>query len=82
MKTYKIPKRYYTDHVECDCEAPKVLSETKSHFIISAEETSELAELRSRAVLYAEDVGGDYWKNGYGGIVTSAKATIKIIGEV
>jgi hypothetical protein len=80
MQTYRIPKRYYIDHVECDCEAPEILKETKTHYIISAEETPELLELRSRATHYAEDIGGDYYANGCGGIVASARATLKVIG--
>ena len=76
--TYRIPKRYYIDHVECDCEAPEILKETKSHFIISAEETPELIELRSRALFYVSE--GAYMR-GVAGIVASAKATIKVIGD-
>jgi hypothetical protein len=78
MKTYRIPKRYYIDHVECDCEAPEILEETKTHYIISAEETPELLELRSRALFYVSE--GPYM-NGCAGIVASAKATIKVIGD-
>lgn len=77
---YKIPKVYYRDHVECDCEAPDIIRETSRHYVISGEETPELAELRSRAAMYAEDIGGDYWQHGCSGIVLSARATIKIIG--
>jgi hypothetical protein len=79
--TYKIPKRYYIDHVDCDCEAPAIIRETKTHYFISAEENEALAELRSRATDYAEDVGGDYYANGCGGIVASARATLKVIGK-
>ncbi|MAA66809.1 MAG: hypothetical protein CL581_18800 [Alteromonadaceae bacterium] len=79
--TYKIPKRYYIDHVECDCEAPEIIRETKTHYFISAEENEALAELRSRATHYADDMGGDYYANGCGGIVASARATLKVIGE-
>lgn len=78
MKTYRIPKRYYIDHVECDCEAPEILEETKTHYIISAEETPELLELRSRALFYISE--GPYMTN-CSGIVASAKATIKVIGD-
>lgn len=79
MKTYRIPKRYYNDHVECDCEAPEILEETKTHYIISAEETPELLELRSRALFYVDE--GPYMTNNCFGIVASARATIKVIGE-
>ena len=78
---YKIPKRYYIDHVECDCEAPDIIKETKTHYVISSDETPELEELRSRANYYIAmaEVGG--WESYLLGVVTSAKATIKIIGE-
>ena len=79
MKTYRIPKRYYNDHVECDCEAPEIIRETKAHYFISADETPELAELRDRATSYAEE-NDDYWEN-CRGIVISARATLKVIGE-
>ncbi len=75
---YKIPKVYYRDHVECDCEAPEIIRETKAHYFISADETPKLAELRDRATLYADD-NDDYWEN-CRGIVISARATLKIIG--
>lgn len=78
-KIYRIPKHYYRDHVECDCEAPEIIRETKAHYFISADETPELAELRSRATFYAEDIGGDYWES-CRGIVISARATLKVIG--
>ena len=77
-KTYRIPKTYYRDHVECDCEAPEIIRETKAHYFISADETFELAELRDRATLYADD-NDDYWEN-CRGIVISARATLKVIG--
>tara|TARA_R100000231_G_scaffold131092_1_gene102991 strand:- start:42 stop:413 length:372 start_codon:yes stop_codon:yes gene_type:complete len=76
---YRIPKVYYQDHVECGCEAPAIIKATKQHFFISAEETEELAELRSRAAFYAEpyiDADSLYlW-----GLVASARATLKVIG--
>ena len=77
---YHIPKAYYRDHVECECEAPDIIRETSRHYVISAEETPELAELRSRAAFYAEphiDADTPHLR----GIVASARATIKIIGE-
>jgi hypothetical protein len=80
METYRIPKTYYRDHVECDCEAPPILKETKQHYWISAEETPDLQELRSRAEMYADTTFPDYWENGCRGIVLSAKATLKVIG--
>ena len=81
MEIYRIPKRYYDDHVECDCEAPPILKKSKQHYWISAEETPALQELRSRAEMYADTTFPDYWENGCRGIVLSAKATLKIIGN-
>jgi hypothetical protein len=77
--TYRIPKTYYQDHVNCDCEAPAIIKETKKHFWISADETPELAELRERAIFYSEpyiDATDRYLF----GIVFSARATLKVIG--
>jgi len=74
---YRIPKVYYQDHVECGCEAPAIIKATKQHFFISAEETEELAELRSRASYYGA-LGG--FVDGYNGLVASARATLKVIG--
>tara|TARA_S200002703_G_scaffold64185_1_gene55558 strand:- start:587 stop:904 length:318 start_codon:yes stop_codon:yes gene_type:complete len=80
--TYKIPKRYYIDHVECDCEAPAIIKETKHHYFISADETPEMAELRSRAQYYVDmGIGGGGLDSSCLGIVASARATLKIIGE-
>jgi len=78
--TYKITKRYYDDHVECDCEAPAIIKSTKRHYFISAEETDEMAEFRSRCAFYAEpniDADSPHLL----GIVSSARATLKVIGE-
>ena len=71
---YRIPKRYYID-IDCDCEAPKVLHQTKQHYWISAEETDDMAEFRSRCIFYAEG-----WVDGCHEIIASAKATLKVIG--
>ena len=79
--TIRIPKRYYIDHVECDCEAPVIVRETKHHYYIDATENDAMAEFRSRALEYADDIGGDYSRNGYGGLVLSARATLSAIGE-
>ena len=77
---YNIPKRYYTDHVECDCEAPEIIRETSRYYVISAEETPELAELRSRANFYVDMASMGAWDTNLFGIVSSARATLKIIG--
>lgn len=77
---YRIPKTYYRDHVECECIAPDIIRETKRHYYIDADETEALQELRSRAMMYADTTFPDYWEN-CKGLVLSAKATLKVIGE-
>jgi hypothetical protein len=77
---YRIPKVYYQDHVDCDCEAPAIIKATKQHFFISTEETEELAELRSRAHYYVEMGALGAFDGGFAGIVASARATLKVIG--
>ena len=77
---YRIPKRYYQDHVDCDCEAPAIIKATKQHFFISTEETEELAELRSRAQYYVDMGALGAFDFGCSGLVASARATLKVIG--
>lgn len=79
-KVYRIPKRYYQDHVECGCEAPAIVKTTKQHFFISTEETEELSELRSRASYYVDMGALGGFVDGYNGLVASARATLKVIG--
>ena len=78
-KLYRIPKVYYDDHIDT-CEAPEIVKATKQHYWISAEDCPELDELRSRAHFYATD-GIDATEPYLRGLVASAKATIKVIGE-
>jgi hypothetical protein len=80
-KLYRIPKRYYIDHVECDCEAPPVVKETKQHYWISAEEGPDLAELRSRAQYYVDMQGAGGFGGDLNGLCASARATLKVIGD-
>jgi hypothetical protein len=73
---YKIPKRFYDDHVECcDLPAPAIIRETKSHYFIDAAETDEMAELRSNATYYADGLVDEPH------LVKAAKALLNIIGE-
>ena len=80
-KLYRIPQRYYIDHVECDCEAPPVVKETKQHYWISAEEGPELSELRSRAQYYVDMQGVGGFNGECNGLCASARATLKVIGD-
>ena len=77
---YRIPKRYYQDHVDCDCEAPAIIKATKQHFFISTDEPEELAELRSRAQYYVDMGALGAFDFGGSGLVASARATLKVIG--
>lgn len=79
-KQYRIPKTYYRDHVDCDCIAPDIIKETKHHYYIDATENEAMAELRDRAMMYADTTFPDYWES-CRGVVLSAKATLKVIGE-
>ena len=81
MKTYRIPKRYYQDHVDCDCIAPTVIREPKNYYIIDATENEAMTELRQRAEMYADTTFPDYWEHGWQGVVLSAKATLRVIGK-
>tara|TARA_R100000808_G_scaffold13511_1_gene32712 strand:- start:103 stop:363 length:261 start_codon:yes stop_codon:yes gene_type:complete len=77
----KIPKRYYDDHVECDCIAPKIIRQTKQHYFIDPTENDEMAEFRSRLDLYANShCTQDYWES-CRGIVMSAQATLVALNK-
>jgi hypothetical protein len=80
IETYRITRRYYQDHVDCGCEAPAIIKSTKQHLFISAEETEGLAELRSRARHYVEMGAMGAFDDGFTGLVSSARATLKVIG--
>ena len=80
-KLIKIPKRYYDDHRDC-CgveDTPKIVRETKANYFVESSDLPEWKEFVSRCSLYALDEGGDYWNNGWSGVVQSARATIKSI---
>lgn len=82
----RIPKVYYDDHIQCECEAPPIVRETKSHYFISGEEVrhsqepgmSTLDDLYTRAKTYEDQRyhDSDYW-----GLCRSAKATIIAIDK-
>jgi len=82
----RIPKVYYDDHIQCECEAPPVVRETKKHYYISGEEVrhsqepemSTLDDLYSRAKYYEDQLSfdPDYW-----GLCRSAKHTVIAIDK-
>ena len=75
----KIPKRFYEDHVECDCLGPKLIKSTKQYHFIDSSNKYLLSELISRANYYVEmgKLGG--LVDGYQGLVKSAQYTLKAI---
>ena len=74
--TYKIPKRFYDDHVQCcDLPAPAIIRKTKAHYFIDVAETNEMAELRSNATFYADGLVD------HPNLVKAAKALLNVIGE-
>ena len=74
--TYKIPKRFYDDHVQCcDLPAPAIIRETKAHYFIDVAETNEMAELRSNATFYADGLVDEP------NLVKAARALLNVIGE-
>jgi len=75
----KITKRYYDDHVDCDCEAPAIIKRTKQHYYIDATDKAGLAELIERATFYSEEGDAGGFSAGYEGLVKSAKATLRAI---
>lgn len=81
---YKLPPRFYEDHVERDCLAGVVLRESRGAVYVDLDEPA-LADLRSDAVYYAglgpeAGFGGieDPWGQG---IIVSARATLKALDK-
>ena len=75
----KITQTFYIDHVERDCEAPKILHQTKNHFWISTEKNEAWDDLYSDAVHYEDP---QYFYSGCLGICLSAKALVKAMDSV
>ena len=57
------------------------MKETQKHYWISKEETPELEELRANATYYVEMGAMGGFVEGYAGLVASARATLKVIGN-
>ncbi len=78
----RIPSRFYYDHKERDLDTPVNYSKAKSYVVIDSDDPA-LPELLSDAEHYASDTGGEggFFSTGNGGLVLSARATIKAIRE-
>jgi len=77
MKIIKIPRLFWEDSVNCDCDVSPAIKMTKSHVWIR--EDGAIQELIDRAEMYADHRDG-YW-NSCRGLVLSARATLKAINE-
>jgi len=77
MKIIKIPRLFWEDSVNCDCDVSPAIKMTKSHVWIR--EDGAIQELIDRAEMYADHRHG-YW-NSCRGLVLSARATLKAINE-
>ena len=77
----RIPKRYYDDHRDCisECESPKIIKQTKSHYYIDSTPGEEWDEFIERCEFYAEPYVDATIENGLWSLVHSARATIKAI---
>lgn len=79
MSTIRIPKVFYTDHIERDLPAPPIVKETKQHYFIDGADNADLQELYCDARYYSEtyDLGGFCCEFGdyLSGVCRSAKAT-------
>ncbi len=79
MKNYRIPKRFYFDHVARGLATGKIIRQTKTHVIIELDAASML-ELLDDARFYAdasyivEMMGREYL-----GLSKSALSTVKVL---
>ena len=74
--TVKIPKKFYVDHIERDCEPGTIIKETKKHYTMELIETAYY-DLKSDSDYYSdcgESMGFDMqW------LISSARATHQAI---
>ena len=79
MNTYKIPSRFYLDHLARDCgKGGKVVRSTKNYLIVELSNEA-LDDLMTDASYYVEC--SDTFDPPLTGLVASAKATIKAINQ-
>jgi hypothetical protein len=78
-KTYKIPPRFYLDHIARGCgETGKILHSTKNYLLVELDRQA-LEDLTSDALYYIECA--DTFDPPLTGLISSARATLKNIGE-
>jgi hypothetical protein len=78
-KSYKIPPRFYLDHVARGCgETGKIVLHAKNYLIVELDDQA-LDDLTSDALYYIECA--DTFDPPLTGLISSARATLKKIGE-
>jgi hypothetical protein len=78
-KSYKIPPRFYLDHIARDCgQTGKIVHSTKNYLIVELDDQA-LNDLLSDALYYIECA--DTFDPPLTGLISSARATVKKIGE-
>jgi len=75
MKVIKIPRSFWQDCFDNECDPPKAVKITQSHVWIPIDQS--IVNLISRAEMYA-DLGFGFWDS-CRGLVLSARATLKAI---
>ena len=77
-KTYRLPPAFWYDHhVNRECSRSAVVErETKSYVIVTLDEEA-FKDLRSDADYYVETAAAGAFDAGVGGLVASARATLK-----
>ena len=79
MKTYKIPPRFYLDHLARDCGTTgKIVRSTKNYLIVQLDDIA-LDDLLGDARFYSsEDMRGAFDPS-LTGLIASARATLRAI---
>lgn len=75
--TYRIPKRFYADHLARDCGDPdNIVGETKTHYTVALtpETYKDLLSDCDYYVFMADELDRELF-----GLVASARATLKIL---
>ena len=75
MRVIRIPRVFWQDCVDCDCDVSPAIKMTKRYVWIR--EDVAISELISRATMYADKRNG-YWES-CRGLAISARATLKAI---
>jgi hypothetical protein len=78
--TYKLPPRFYLDHIARDCgQSGKVVRSTRNYIIVELD-TNALDDLLTDALYYVECA--DTFDPPIPGLIASARATINRIKEI